>query len=113
MNELTDFNQRTNFLPYTYFRTIGVPNFVGAGQTTALNQTLVFQARIACALERFRLDHREYPQSLAILVPQYLDQIPHDTIGGQVPVYRRSENGGFELSSAGWEAKKRWNWPLE
>ena len=113
VNELTDFNQRTNFLPYTYFRTIGVPNFVGAGQTTALNQTLVFQARIACALERFRLDHREYPQSLAILVPQYLDQIPHDTIGGQVPVYRRSENGGFELSSAGWEAKKRWNWPLE
>jgi predicted Ser/Thr protein kinase len=101
----------SDFAPYTIFRAMAVPKFDRSLQSTAKNQTLVNQARIVCALERFRLAHDDYPKSLDALIPQYLDRIPKDLIGGQTPVYQRGANGGFQLSSSGWKAEERWSWP--
>ena len=79
-----------------------IPNFTKAWQTTAHNQTLVNEAQIACALERYRLAHGEYPETLDALVPQFIEKLPHDIIGGQPLHYRRTADGKFLLYSVGW-----------
>ena len=69
--------------PYKIMAAIAVPNFTKAEQTTAHNQTMVNEAQIVCALERYRLAHGEYPETLDALVPQFIEKLPHDIIGGQ------------------------------
>ncbi|MGC3959292.1 MAG: hypothetical protein QM813_15525 [Verrucomicrobiota bacterium] len=81
---------------------VAIPNFYKALQTTARNQTSVNQARIACALERYHQAHRQYPDSLAALRPQFLATIPNDLIGNQPLKYRHEADGGFTLYSVGW-----------
>ena len=81
---------------------IAIPSFTKAWQTTAHYQTLVNETQIACALERYRLMHGEYPESLDVLVPQFIQVIPHDIIGGQPLHYSRTNDGKFLLYSVGW-----------
>ena len=84
---------------------MAIPNFVKAWQTTAHNQTLVNEAQIVCALERYRLAHGEYPETLDALVPQFIETIPHDIIGGAPLIYRPTVDGKFLLYSVGWNEK--------
>jgi len=79
-----------------------IPNFTKAALTTAKNQTSANEAQIACALERYHLAHGEYPETLDALVPRFIDQLPHDIIGGQPLHYHRSDDGKFVLYSIGW-----------
>jgi hypothetical protein len=88
-----------------YLATTAAPNLRKACQTTARNQTMVNQARIACALGRYHLAHDEYPETLNALVPQFIATIPHDVIGGQPPHYRRTADGTFILYSIGWDGR--------
>ncbi len=71
-------------------------------QKVARGQTAVNLARVAVALERYRLAHGEFPDALAALAPQFLEKIPHDIIGGQPLLYRRTDDGQFVLYSVGW-----------
>jgi hypothetical protein len=110
--------------PYTYMSAWMIPNFTKALQTTPRNQTMVNQALIACALERYRLAHGEYPETLGSLAPQFIAAIPHDSIGGQPPHYRRAADGTFMLYSIGWTGRDNggvpgktladgdWVWPI-
>jgi hypothetical protein len=66
------------------------------------SQTLVNEGQIACALERYRLAHGEYPETLEVLAPQFIERLPHDIINGQPLKYRRMEGRGFLLYSVGW-----------
>jgi len=91
--------------PYTYLAGSVVPNFLKAFQTTAKQQAMASAALTACALERFRLAHGQYPDKLEQLQPQLIPQIPHDPIGGQPLKYRRTEDGQFLLYSIGWNEK--------
>ena len=68
----------------------------------AAGQSCVDLARIAIALERFRLAHGNFPESLDALAPQFLQKVPHDVIGGQPLHYRRTDDGQFILYSVGW-----------
>jgi len=88
--------------PWNIWSRIAIPNFTKAWQTTAHNQTLVNEAQIACALERYRLAHGEYPETLNALVPQFIEKLPHDIVGGGPLHYRRTDNGNFVLYSVGW-----------
>ena len=81
-----------------------MPNFVKAIQRFALNQTSANEAAIACALERYRLAHGEYPELLNALTPQFIAKLPHDSIG-QPLKYRRTGDGKFLLYSVGWNEK--------
>jgi hypothetical protein len=65
-------------------------------------QSYVDLARVAIALERYRLAHGEYPESLDVLAPQFIANIPHDIINGQPLHYRRTADGQFVLYSVGW-----------
>ena len=78
-----------------------MPHFVYGARTLAYNQTLVNEAQIACALERYRLAHGEYPEKLDALVPQFIEKLPHDIIGGAPLIYRAMPDGKFLLYSVG------------
>src|SRR5208283_2844567 len=71
----------------------------------ALIQSQVDLARTACALERFRLAHGNYPETLDALPPQFITALPHDLINGQPLHYRRTDDGRFVLYSVGWDEK--------
>ncbi len=88
--------------PYKILAAIAIPNFTKAEQVAAHNQTLVNEAQIACALERYHLAHGEYPETLDALAPQFIEKIPHDIIGGQPLIYRTTADGKFLLYSVGW-----------
>ena len=64
-------------------------------------QNAVHQAVIACALERFRLAHGTYPETLNPLMPDFLRRIPNDTIRGRPMFYQRNDRGGYDLRGAG------------
>ena len=59
-------------------------------------------ARTALALERHRLAHGEFPESLGVLAPAFIDAVPRDVIDGGELKYRRDASGGFVLYSLGW-----------
>ena len=91
--------------PYSFLAAAALPNFVKATQTMARNQTLANEAYIACGLERYRLAHGQYPETLDALVPQFVANLPHDIIGGQPLKYHRTADGRFVLYSVGWNEK--------
>lgn len=65
-------------------------------------QVWLDQARIVCALERYRLVHGIYPESLDALVPACIDDLPHDIMNGQPYHYRLRVDGAYLLYSVGW-----------
>jgi len=73
----------------------------------AHGQTSLDEAAIACALERFRLAHGNFPEKLEELVPQYIAQLPHDMITGKPLHYQRTDDGNFVLYSTGWDGIDR------
>jgi hypothetical protein len=71
----------------------------------AKNQTTINEAQVACALERYQIAHGEYPETLDTLMPQFIEQLPHDIIGGQPLHYRRTDDRKFLLYSVGWNER--------
>ncbi len=65
-------------------------------------QASLDEAAVACALERFRLAHGNFPEKLNELMPQYIAQLPHDLLTGGPLHYQRTNDGNFILSSTGW-----------
>jgi hypothetical protein len=109
-DKLEAFNKKfdavaNHWSPYAFMSWPQTPNYTRAFQTTTRNQTMVNQALIACALERYHLAHGEYPETLDALLPQFIGAIPHDIIGGRPPHYRRNSDGTFLLYSIGWSQK--------
>jgi hypothetical protein len=90
------------FSPLAFLARHSVTNLSKATAILAQRQTTVNQAQLACALERFRLAHGEYPEALRALVPEFIDPLPPDLINGQPLKYRRTTEGGFLLYSVGW-----------
>jgi hypothetical protein len=88
--------------PYKFFARMLFPAVENAVKKLVYAQTSVDLARVAIALERYRLARGEYPESLDVLGPQFIDKVPHDVIGGQPLKYRREANGQFTLYSVGW-----------
>ncbi len=81
-------------------------NFGGVEWTAkwfAFAQCSTDLARLACALERYRIAHGEYPDSLNGLSPQFIGQVPHDITNGKPLHYHRTPDGQFVLYSVGWK----------
>jgi len=107
MEKMREFERAENalgkhFNPYNLFAAIAVPNGTKALQTFSFNQTKANEAQIVCALERYRLAHGKYPETLGDLTPQFIGKLPHDIIGGQPLKYRRTSDGQCLLYSIGW-----------
>ncbi|MEI6196081.1 MAG: hypothetical protein WCS42_17310 [Verrucomicrobiota bacterium] len=83
-------------------------------------QTGIDCARLACALERYRNLHGNYPERLDVLAPQLIATVPHDLINGEPLKYRRTDDGNYLLYSVGWDGKddggmpeKSTPWPVK
>jgi hypothetical protein len=68
----------------------------------AFAQSSLDRALVACALERYRLAAGEYPATLDVLAPHFINPIPNDIINGQPLHYRRTGDGQYLLYSVGW-----------
>jgi len=88
--------------PCSILERLFLPALGTCAEKFAHTQTSVDLARTAVALERYRLAHAEFPESLVPLAPQFIAQVPHDVIGGQPLKYRRTADGQFILYSIGW-----------
>lgn len=89
--------------PYNVLAAVGIPNFTRAIQTLAFAQAKADEAQTVCALERYRLAHGKYPETLDELEPQFIAKLPHDIIDGGPFKYRRESEGQFTLYSVGWD----------
>lgn len=88
-----------------FFTEMLLPALSKAATKSAYAQSTSDLARVAIALERYRLKHGDFPESLAALAPQFIAQVPHDVIGGRPLHYHRIEDGQFVLYSIGWNEK--------
>ncbi len=82
-----------------------LPSLSGFERKMTRAQTFANLAAIACALERYRLAHGQFPETLDALVPQFRAAIPQDVIMDQTLKYRRRDDGQFILYSVGWNKK--------
>jgi hypothetical protein len=91
--------------PYNVlFRWLSVA-ITGITKKAALSQTYVDETVVACALERYRLAHGSFPETLDPLVPQFINKLPHDVIDGEPLHYRHAAADQYLLYSVGWNEK--------
>ena len=96
--------------PFNVLERLMLPGLGNLAKKIAWAQSSVDLARTAIALERYRLAHGEYPETLDALAPQFIAKLPHDVINGQPLHYRRdppspgsgAASGQFVLYSVGW-----------
>ncbi len=96
-----DLNDR-RFGPYNFIAKLLLPSLSGAAMRTSRAQTWVDEARVACALERYRLEHRNLPDRLSELKPQFIPRIPVDLFDGRPLRYQAEADGSYILYSIGW-----------
>jgi hypothetical protein len=88
--------------PYDMLSSMLLPAITRFAERCARGQTFVDLARVACALERYRLANGQFPETLAALTPKFIETLPHDVINGEPLKYRRTDDGQFVLYSVGW-----------
>ena len=95
-------NELKHYSPYKVLGAMALPAISRSVTRFAWDQAGCDLARVACALERFRLAHGNYPETLDALAPQFIEKLPHDIINGQPLHYRRTDDSQFVLYSIGW-----------
>ena len=88
--------------PYNIAEKLFLSALGNAARKFAFGQSSADLARVAIALERYRLAQGSCPEALDALAPQFIDKLPHDVINGQPLKYRRTDDGQFILYSVGW-----------
>jgi hypothetical protein len=111
-NEAAATNKLSHLAFYDVFARMLFPAVSPAVRRFAFAQVSADLTRVAIALERYRLAHGDYPDSLEALAPRFVAELPHDIINGQPsqgygpasqPLhYRRTPDGQFVLYSVGW-----------
>lgn len=94
-----------HYNPYKIMASMTFPAIGKSVSKFAAAQSQTDLARVACALERYRLAHGGYPESLDKVTPQFIEKLPHDIINGKPLNYRLTDNGAFILYSVGWNEK--------
>jgi hypothetical protein len=91
--------------PNTIFVRLLMPSLEKAAMRSGRMQTYLDEARVACALEKFRIEHGSFPDELQKLVPNYATELPADLVDGKPLRYRKGSDGGYVLYSIGWNQK--------
>jgi len=86
--------------PYTALAAVSLPVLSEALRKSALMQTWVNEAVIACDIERYRLAHGTLPATLDEL---HMTGLPRDIINGQPLHYRVKGTDDYLLYSVGWK----------
>lgn len=85
-------------MPYNFIAKLTFPLHRGITLRTATATVALDEARVACAIERFRLANGRLPDSLA----QLGGALPHDAMSGAPLHYRREGDDSYILYSVGW-----------
>jgi hypothetical protein len=93
------------YLRHKFFCGILMPALSKAVWRMGLGQTAAEEASVICALQRYRLAHGQFPDSLDVLAPAFIQKVPHDIISGQPLKYHGTEDGKYVLYSVGWNEK--------
>ncbi len=93
------------FSPHTFLARIALITVSPTLGRCTRTQTACEEAEVACALERYFLEHRRYPDGLDALVPAYLDRVLHDLTDGAPMRYRRTGDGRYLLYGVGWNGR--------
>ena len=98
---------RRHLGPYNFYAKMTISKLNSVVSRPARAQTWVDSARVACALERYRLEYHGLPDDLGALSPQFIAKIPNDVIGlGRDPLhYRKKSDGTYVLYSVGWNGE--------
>jgi hypothetical protein len=88
--------------PYNVFAKMLMPALSKAVRKSARVQTSLDAARLACALERYRLARSNLPETLESLAPNFIEKIPTDVIDGKPLRYRRESDDSYIIYSIGW-----------
>lgn len=91
--------------PYSLLCKMLLRGLVSSPRKFAWAQATANIVRTACGLERYRLAHSKYPETLDTLAPQFIAKVPHDPTGDQPLHYRTTDDGQFVLYSVGWNEK--------
>ena len=114
------------YSPYRVLAAMLVPALGKASSKAARAQTTVKMAIVACVLERYRLAHGSFPDTLEGLAPQFIAEVPLDPMVNRPFHYQRTGDGWFRLYSIGTDGKddggvfklegnkpeKDWPWPV-
>jgi hypothetical protein len=83
--------------PYTLLTMLTMQTTFRAGMVGLNTQNALGLVTVGCGIERHRLAAGTLPETLAQLVPAYLDKLPE---GGQAVAFERGTEGRFTLTSA-------------
>lgn len=86
---------------YQFFSRLTTSVFPGIERNYLFTSIQLDQARLACALERFRQTRGSFPNSLDELVPEYMSRLPVDPYARAPFRYQRVGEGSFRLYSIG------------
>jgi hypothetical protein len=92
-------------LPYSIMASMLLPALENSFKTADRQLVITQLAITVCALERHRIAHQRYPDSLAALTPAFIQSIPIDPIDGQPLRYSLEPDGSFRLYSIGLNAR--------
>jgi hypothetical protein len=92
---------RQRFGPFNALAKMLLPSLGRIAEKCAYAQNNADLARVACALERYRLANGQFPDTLDALAPKFIAKLPHDLINGDPLKYRRTDDGQFVLYSVG------------
>lgn len=97
-----EIQRQTTTTPYNFLAKLALPVYPSVIVRIAATDVFIRQAMVACALERFRISHREFPEALNKLVPDYLSQSVQDIFVDQRLRYHREGRERYVLYSVGW-----------
>jgi hypothetical protein len=92
---------------------LALPSVVSVVEKGSALQSGLDETRTALALERCRLAHGEYPETLDALVPEFLKAVPLDVMTNKPLSYRRISPNDFLLWSVGWDVVDDGGKPLD
>lgn len=82
-----------------------MPRLAEFAASTAANQVMSDQIRIACGLEQYYLQHGRYPGKLEALVPAFIPELPKDPLSADDYHYALDKNGRYRIWSVGENGK--------
>jgi len=96
-------------LPYRHLdellAVITIPAFQNVTYKVVYTQCVVNEAIAACALERYRIEHGSYPDTLEAVNRAGERRIPLDVISGKAMGYRKTGDGRYALWCVGFDGK--------
>ena len=99
------FNNEGMLHPGCFVGEMIVPELQGISVRLLATEAVRRQAIIACALERYYLQHKNYPAALVELVPLFVASIPADPMDDKPMRYRQTGDGRYMLWSVGFDQK--------